>query len=80
MANVGEKTLDPEVEYSLMSGQDKAALLLSLLGNTTTQLIFQHLRDNDVKRMINAMSNMKKAPIWLVRRVLEEFYCHFLFF
>ena len=69
-----EKTLDPDVEYSLMSGQDKAAMLLSLLGVQTTQLIFKHLKDNDVKRMINTMANMRKAPIWLSKRVLEEFY------
>ena len=69
-----EKTLEPDVEYSLMSGQDKAAMLLSLLGVQTTQLIFKHLKDNDVKRMINTMANMRKAPIWLSKRVLEEFY------
>lgn len=65
---------DPEVEYSLLSGQDKAALLMSTLGTTTSQLIFSNLRDNDVKRMINAMSNIKKAPIWMIKKVLEEFY------
>jgi flagellar motor switch protein FliG len=70
----GEKTLDPDVEYSLMSGQEKAAVLLSSLGSNTTQLIFSHLRDNDVKRMINAMSNVTKSPIWLVKKVLEDFY------
>jgi flagellar motor switch protein FliG len=32
------------------------------------------MRDNDVKRMINAMSNIKRAPIWMIKRVLEEFY------
>ncbi|OIQ16836.1 MAG: flagellar motor switch protein FliG [Bacteriovorax sp. MedPE-SWde] len=67
-------SLDPEVEYSLLSGQDKASLLLSSLGVTTTQLIFSYMRDNDVKRMINAMSNIKKAPIWMIKKVLEEFY------
>lgn len=73
MANP-DKTLDPEVEYSLLSGQDKAALLLSSLGVSTTQLIFKHMRDNDVKRMVNAMANVKQAPIWMVKRLLEEFY------
>ncbi|MGB0453491.1 MAG: flagellar motor switch protein FliG [Bacteriovoracaceae bacterium] len=71
---MAEGTLDPEVEYSLMSGQEKAALLLSSLGTGTTQLIFSYMRDNDVKRMINAMSNVRKAPIWMVKRILEEFY------
>lgn len=69
-----ESTLDPDTEYSLLSGQDKAGLLLSSLGMNITQLIFQNMKDNDVKRMINAMSNVKRAPIWMVKRVLEDFY------
>lgn len=73
MAN-SDSSLDPEVEYSLLSGQDKAALLLSSLGVGTTQLIFKHMRDNDVKRMVNSMANVKQAPIWMIKRLLEEFY------
>ena len=68
------ENLDPDVEYSLLSGQEKAAILLSSLGVSTTQLIFSHMRDNDVKRMINAMSNINRAPIWMIKKVLEEFY------
>lgn len=70
------ENLDPDVEYSLLSGQDKSAILLSSLGVDTTQLIFQYMRDNDVKRMINAMSTINRAPIWMIKRVLEEFYTH----
>ncbi|MFW5887318.1 MAG: flagellar motor switch protein FliG [Bacteriovoracia bacterium] len=69
-----DKTMDPDVEYALLAGPDKAALLLSALGTQTTQLIFQYLKDNDVKRMVNSMSSMSKAPIWMVKRVLQEFY------
>ncbi|MBH48645.1 MAG: flagellar motor switch protein FliG [Halobacteriovorax sp.] len=65
---------DPDTEYALLSGQEKAGILLSSLGVNATQLIFQSMRDNDVKRMINVMSNVKKAPIWLTKRVLEDFY------
>lgn len=71
-----EGTLDPDTEYSLMSGQDKAALLLSSLGVKATQQIFEHLKDNDVKRMVTAMGNISKSPIWMVKRVLEEFYSY----
>jgi flagellar motor switch protein FliG len=73
MANE-KKTLDPDVEYALMSGTEKAAILLSALGTQTTQIVFKHMKDNDVKRMINAMTTVTKAPIWMVKRVLEEFY------
>ena len=71
---VNESTLDPDTEYSLLNGSDRAGLLLSSLGMNITQLIFQNMKDNDVKRMIGAMSNVKKAPIWMVKRVLEDFY------
>jgi flagellar motor switch protein FliG len=69
-----EQNLDPEVQYALLSGQEKAAILLSALGPTTTKLIFKHMKDNDVKRMINSMSSISKSPIWMVKKVLEEFY------
>ncbi len=68
------QNLDPDVQYQLLSGQEKAAILLSALGPTTTKLIFKHMKDNDVKRMINTMSILSKSPIWMVKKVLEEFY------
>lgn len=65
---------DPDVEYSLISGQEKASIFLSALGAAPTQLIFEHLKDNEVKRLINSMANIKKSPIWMVKRVLDEFH------
>ena len=69
-----QQSLEPDVQYALLSGQEKAAILLSALGPTTTKLIFKHMKDNDVKRMINSMSSISKSPIWMVKKVLEEFY------
>jgi flagellar motor switch protein FliG len=69
-----EKSLDPDVQYQLLSGLEKAAILLSSLGPTISKLIFKHMKDNDVKRMINTMSSLSKSPIWMVKMVLEEFY------
>lgn len=74
MSSPTKNELDPDTEYGLLSGQDRAGLLLSSLGMNITQLIFSNMKDNDVKRMINAMSNVKRAPIWMVKRVLEDFY------
>jgi flagellar motor switch protein FliG len=68
------QSLDPDVQYALLTGQEKAGILLSALGPTTTKLIFKHMKDNDVKRMISTMSSLTKSPIWMVKRVLEEFY------
>jgi flagellar motor switch protein FliG len=71
---MSEAHLDQDTEYSLLAGSEKAGLLLSSLGVQTTQLIFSYMKDNDVKRMINVMSSVRKAPIWMIKRVLEEFY------
>ena len=65
---------DPDVEYSLISGQEKASILLSTLGASISQSVFKHLKDNDAKRLINSMANIKKSPIWVVRKILEEFH------
>ncbi len=66
--------VDSDIEYDLLSGKEKAAILLSSLGMQVTQMIFAHLRDNDVKKMINAMANVKKVPVWMLKKILEEFY------
>lgn len=69
-----KKKEDQEIEYLLLTDRDKAAILLSCVGQHTTQMVFSHLKDNDVKRMINSMASIQKVPISMVKRVLEEFY------
>ena len=66
--------IDPDLEYSLLTGNEKAAILMSSLGPETAQLIFEKLKDNDVKRMINSMATVSKSPIYIVKRCLEDFY------
>ncbi len=61
-------------EYEELTGLDKAALLLSSLGNQITSQVFNRMRDNDVKVLVSAMQSVKKVPITVVKRVLEEFY------
>lgn len=60
--------------YEDMSGLEKISLLLNVLGNQVTAQVFKKLRDNDVKRVIGSMAAVQKAPIPIVRQVLEEFY------
>ncbi len=57
-----------------MNGVEKAAVLLNVLGNQVTSQIFKKMKDNDVKRLVNAMGQVTKVPITVVRDVLEEFY------
>lgn len=67
-------TVEPDVEFALLSGQDKAAILLSTLGADATKSVFEHMRDNDVKKLVNTMSSISKVPIWMVKKILEEFF------
>jgi flagellar motor switch protein FliG len=60
--------------YDEMTGLEKSALLLNVLGNNVTARIFSKMRDNDVKRLVNAMGQVQKVPIPVVKQVLDDFY------
>jgi len=60
--------------FEEMSGLERSALLLNVLGNQVTAQIFKKMRDNDVKRLVGAMALVTKVPIGTVRQVLESFY------
>jgi len=62
------------VDFEGMNGIERASLLLSVLGTEATSKIFSKLKDNDIKRLVAQMSKVRKAPIGVVKRVLEEFY------
>ncbi len=64
----------PFENYDEMSGIEKTALLLNVLGNNVTAKIFQKMKDNDVKRLVNVMGQVQKVPIPVVKQVLEDFY------
>ena len=72
MAEKEETDLD--LEFSLIPGEEKAAILLSSLGIETTNLIFSNMKDSEVKRMINVMPNVNKASIKIVKKILGYFY------
>ena len=57
-----------------LSGLEKSAILLNILGNRVTAEIFKHLRDNDVKRIVTVMGQINKVPIPIVKQVLDDFY------
>src|SRR3990167_5693167 len=65
--------LFPE-KYEDMSGLQKASLLMNVLGPSCSKKIFTHLKDNDIKRLLGTMSSVEKAPVTMVKRVLEDFF------
>lgn len=60
--------------YEELSGIERSALLLNILGNQVTAQVFKRMKDNDVKRLVTAMGNVTKVPIGVVKTVLEDFY------
>ncbi len=57
-----------------MTGLEKSALLLNILGNQVTAQVFKKMKDNDVKRLVSAMGQVSKVPVSSVKEVLESFY------
>lgn len=60
--------------YEDLSGLHKAALLMNVLGPQCAKKIFGQLKDNDIKRLLGTMSSVDKAPVTMVKRVLEDFF------
>jgi flagellar motor switch protein FliG len=60
--------------FQEMTGMERCALLLNVLGNQVTSQIFKKMKDNDVKRLVTAMGQVRKVPIPVVKEVLEAFY------
>lgn len=60
--------------FEQMSGVERSALLLNVLGNEVTAQVFKKMRDNDVKRLVSAMGQVNKVPVSAVKQVLEAFY------
>ncbi len=60
--------------FDEMSGLERSALLLNVLGNQVTSQIFKKMKDNDVKRLVSAMGTISKVPIACVKETLESFY------
>lgn len=62
------------IQYEELTGLQRSALLMNVLGPACSKKIFGHLKDNDIKRLLGTMSTVEKAPVTMVKRVLEAFF------
>ena len=60
-------------QVSHLTGMEKLAILMNILGKEKSGEILKQMRDLDVRRLLKVMSSMKKAPISLVNEVLKEY-------
>lgn len=56
-----------------LTGIEKIAILMNVLGKEKSSEIIKQMKDLEVRRLLQVMSSMKKAPIPLVNMVLKEF-------
>jgi flagellar motor switch protein FliG len=61
-------------EEGPLNGVDRAALLLSTLGDDAASKVLTNLKDNDIRRIVSAMAKQKKAPVQLVKSIMTDFY------
>ncbi len=62
----------PESAASL-SGTEKAAILLLYIGTEATSKILQHMDDNEIKKISQAMANLGHVGLPVIQEVVEEY-------
>jgi len=56
-----------------LSGIEKTAILMNTLGEEKCFELMQHMKDNDLRKLLGIMGQVKKAPIILINDVLTEY-------
>jgi flagellar motor switch protein FliG len=56
-----------------MKGPDKAAILLLYMGPEATGTVFEHLEDDEIKRIGQSMAHLGRVTNPVIRDVVEEF-------
>lgn len=62
------------MNYSELTGKQKAAILLVAMGPDISASIFQHLSDEDIEELTLEIANLRPVESELKDQVLEEFY------
>jgi flagellar motor switch protein FliG len=56
-----------------MNGADKAAILLLYLGADVTSKVYEHLEDEEIKRISKSMASLGHVPRHTITQVVDEF-------
>ncbi len=62
------------VTYDGLRGFEKASILLNYLGPTAAKLLFKHVDDGDIRKLLGTMQKFRIVPVDVTKKVLEEFY------
>ncbi|MCB0365219.1 MAG: flagellar motor switch protein FliG [Bdellovibrionaceae bacterium] len=63
-----------DIRYDSLRGFEKAAILLNYLGPTAAKLLFKHIDDGDIRKLLGTMQKYRIVPVEITKRVLEDFY------
>ncbi len=56
-----------------MTGSEKAAILLLYLGNDVTSKVFEHMDDDEIKKISKSMAHLGHVPRSAIMQVVEDF-------
>ncbi len=56
-----------------MTGAEKAAILLLYVGTEATTKVFEHLEDNDIKKISSSMATLGHVGLPIIQDVISEF-------
>lgn len=71
--NKGFEPISTARNFSALSGVDKSAIILLILGEERTDLIFQSMEETDIIAATRAMAAIGKVPTHLIREACETF-------
>lgn len=62
------------VDFENLKGFEKAAILINYLGPNAAKVLMRHMDDGDIRKLLSVMGKMRIVPIYITKKVLEEFY------
>lgn len=63
-----------DVTYDSLRGFEKAAILINYLGPQASKKLLQKMDDADIRKLITLMQKFRIIPVYVTKKVLEEFY------
>ena len=62
------------VSFDKLRGFEKAAILLNYLGSDAAKMLFKHVDDGDIRKLLSTMQKYRVVPVEVTKKVLEEYY------
>jgi flagellar motor switch protein FliG len=60
--------------YDSLRGFEKASILLNYLGPNAAKMLFRHVDDGDIRKLLGTMQKFRIVPVDITKKILEEFY------